>query len=95
MELKRDDIIEALECWASGNACEGSRCKLFDITPDTCDRWIGRTALALIKKLEEDIEVFASELSRYQELCKKLADENETLRAELATRPPRLIITKK
>ena len=56
MELNRDQIIKALECWASGNPCEGSCCPLFEISPDTCDRWIGRNALALIKELTEDVE---------------------------------------
>ena len=56
MKLNREQIIKALECWASGNPCEGSCCPLFEISPDTCDRWIGRNALALIKELTEDVE---------------------------------------
>lgn len=66
--LNAEQVKKALECWASGNACEGSRCELFEISPDTCDRWLGRNALALITSQEQRI--------------KELTEENERLKAQ-------------
>lgn len=51
---KREMVIKALECWASGNPCIGSACAIFCDSTDTCDRWIGKRALALIKAMAED-----------------------------------------
>ena len=56
MKSNREQIIKALECWASGNQCEGSCCPLFEISPDTCDRWIGRNALSLVYEMTNEID---------------------------------------
>ena len=76
MELNRDQIIKALECWASGNPCEGSCCPLFEISPDTCDRWIGRNAIALVKAQAEDYTAL-------DEQYRMLYEENERRKDKL------------
>ena len=75
MELNREQIIKALECWASGNACEGIRCEMFEISPDTCDRWIGRNALALINELTEENERLRERADRHLKNLKAVLDE--------------------
>ena len=93
MKLDREQIVKALECWASGNPCEGSCCPLFEISPDTCDRWIGRNSLSLIKELTQANEQLGES---YEHLEKtkdellaersRLTEENERLRAEVSVK---------
>lgn len=75
MELKAEMIKKALEC------CQKDDCDHCPNTFGNCYSNLAGYALALINELENDNEVFASELSRYQELCKKIADENEYLKS--------------
>lgn len=44
---------------------------------------------------EKDIANFSKDVALLKEYIKELTEENEKLRAELASRPPKLIITKR
>lgn len=78
-ELNLKQVRNALECWASGNPCEGSCCPLFEISPDTCDRWIGRNALSLIKELTEENERLRAERDLRDIVIKDLTERNKEL----------------
>ena len=52
--MERDQIIKALECWATGHPCE-AECEVFDITTANCAVWTCKNALTLIKEREEQI----------------------------------------
>ena len=80
MELNREQIIKALGCWASGKTCSGEKCEIFDISPSTCDRWVGRKALALIKELTEENERLREKADRnFVNLKAVLEERNEKI----------------
>lgn len=104
MELKREQIVKALECCTLGDCypcyygCIGAGCR---------DEMCG-DALALIKKLTERNEILEAkckvndrvgaeyikvceECANLNDKCASLTEENERLRGELERR--RLIIT--
>ena len=78
-KLNRDHIIKALECWASGNSCEGSCCPLFEISPDTCDRWMGRNALTLINELTQRLETLSQSYDHLEKTKNELLAERSRL----------------
>ena len=101
MELNRDEIIKALECCSSsevGFACERG-CPYFGEDYDTCPctedpNFIIKNALALIKELPAKNDAVSEVCCQLLTKVRKLSEENERLRAELAHRPPKLVITK-
>lgn len=82
-ELNLKQVKKALECWASGNPCEGSCCPLFEISPDTCDRWIGRNALALINELTEENQKYKDQLCLLNARIYELQLELETAKDQV------------
>lgn len=90
--MDRQQIIKALECWASGKPCEGGVCDLYDASTFICDRWTGKNALALINSQEQKIfelenrliecengyeGTLALERAKVKELTEEVADWKE------------------
>ena len=106
-ELNKEQIIKALDYCSSGGNC--MNCPEDKNNPRLsktgCMAVQMRNALSLINELTEEVEglkqcvehehaSFMETFGEWNDKCAKLAEENERLRAELAERPQKLIITK-
>lgn len=78
--LNAEQIIKALECWASDNPCIGSACAVFRASTESCDRWIGERALSLIKSQEQKIKELTEDVEKYIAQTKELAVELDAMR---------------
>lgn len=88
MELSREEIIKALEC------CVRVDCKQCPVVADYCSDILAPNFLTLYKELTEANKQYQTENMVLSGEVERLTEENENLRAELASRPPKLIITK-
>lgn len=96
-ELDRDSIIKALEC-CCGDIVECQKCAYVKNGYSRCKERAAQDALSLItsqeqriRELTEDLHASCTELTQK---CASLTEENERLRAELDSRPPKLVITR-
>lgn len=95
MELKREQIIKALECCRTNSEMDCIDCHYRNKGNDLYDGCVNTLlvdALSLIKELTEEVESlkqcmehehasFMETFGEYGEKCDKLAEENERLRA--------------
>ena len=86
--LNAEQIKKALEC------CQKDDCDNCPNTFGNCYSNLAGYALSLIKKLTKEVEDLKAIAEQYQKQFEDCYEENERLRAELAERPPKLIITK-
>jgi hypothetical protein len=91
MELNREQIIKALKNCAEGGADEEKDCPFYD--PGEFGD-IEKCTGELIKSTYKLVVDLNTELNDTLDLLYKSEEENERLKAELAERPPRLVITK-
>lgn len=101
--MEREQIIKALECCTRGRKsnedipcleCPYNECNIVGGTSErqtsgTCQGWLMKDALALIKELTEKVEAYRQELGKVRVALnnanvdnKRLTEENERWRAE-------------
>ena len=69
MELKRDDIIKALECCIDEVCADCPECPYTDT--EDCQRKLSEDALAIIKELTEENAKLARSCTELEQVCKK------------------------
>lgn len=78
MELNREQIIKALECWASGSPCH-EKCSILEHEEGAnCLRLTTRSSLALIKEITEDNEKIG--LENFDLVCELSRIKEDTVR---------------
>lgn len=84
-ELKPEDVMRALECWANGKPCQ-EECSILDHEEGaSCLKLTARSALALLREKDAEIERLRGHLTQLKDrydICK----QNVTIaRAEAIT----------
>ena len=79
MELNREQIIKALECWGSGCPCH-EKCSILEHEESAnCLRLTTRSAIALIKELTEENERLQKHEESVAIVCKRAEEHYDTL----------------
>ena len=74
-ELKPEDVMKALECWASGNPCQEECSILEHERGASCVRLTAGSALALLREKDATLEMCAETIERQdKELAQKDAE---------------------
>lgn len=97
MELNKNEIIKALEWCSELRLCVDCPMRAegyFSHSGNACRKALMEKALALINELTAKNDAVSEECCQLLTKVRKLTEENERLRAELAHRPPKLVITK-
>ena len=80
-ELKPEDVMRALECWASGKPCQ-EECSILEHEEGaSCFKLTARSALALLREKDAEIERLTKERDRAQAICVEMGKLNQ---AEIA-----------
>ena len=82
MELKRDEIIKALECCINPRDSACDECPLDKYGSVNCKWLLASLALDVINGLTEDIEWSAKRILEADKKVAELTEENERLRTE-------------
>lgn len=97
MEFNKDEIIKALERCKTSSPEDCIECPYRNKGNSLytgCVNTLVKDTLALINELTAKNDAIAEECCNLLAKVRKLTEENERLRAELADRPPKLVITK-
>jgi uncharacterized protein YdcH (DUF465 family) len=100
--MQSEEVMKALECWVSKKPCEED-CPILEYEGShNCIALTMKNALSLLREKDAYIARLTEDNERLHASCTKLErnraslnDDNERLRAELSSRPPRLLITRK
>lgn len=68
-ELKPEDVMRALECFANEKRCEGEQCAYFKLRVGFCGSDLAKDALALLREKDAEIERLEKELEDYYDRC--------------------------
>jgi hypothetical protein len=93
MELNVEQIKKALECCKIPKLTKCYGCPREE-EDSLCMYRLNEDTLALINELTAKNDAVSEECCQLLTKVRKLTEENERLKAELASRPPKLIITK-
>lgn len=98
-ELKHEDVMKALECWASGKPCQEECLILEHEEGASCLKLTARSALALLREKDAEIERLSAENEEQdQAIIRALHSMGEirrTARAEAITEFEKKLMEKK
>lgn len=82
-ELKSEDVMKALECFANGKRCEGEQCAYFKLRVGFCGSDLAKDALALLREKDALIAKHEAYIDTLNEDKSCLVEQIEKKDAEI------------